>query len=161
MSVLLSRRAVLLWLVATLIGAVAGSGSARADGGSGGGGSGSGGGGGGDGDGGGDHSGKGGGGDDGGGDDGGGDDGGGGKGHGRGQRDHKRAQDAVKNGKSRPLPEILSTVSSQYPGKVIDVRLNKRSNGLMYDVKVITPAGKIIKVRVDAASGSIVGVKGI
>jgi len=163
-SAALSRRVVLLWLAMTLLDIVAGAGSARADSDGGGGGSGSGGSGSGSGsggvggDGGGDNSGKGGG-DDGGGDDGG-DDNGGGHGRGRG-RDHKRAQDAVKSGKSRPLPEILSSVSSQYPGKVIDVRLNRRSNGLVYDVKVITPAGQLIRVRVDAASGAIVDVKGI
>ena len=74
---------------------------------------------------------------------------------------HKQNGDAVKNGESRPLPDILRAVSSRYPGKVIDVRLNRRSNSLMYDVKVITQAGKLIRVRVDAASGTIVGVKGI
>ena len=67
----------------------------------------------------------------------------------------------IKSGSARPLPEILSVVSRQYPGKVIDVSLNRRSNVLMYDVKLITPEGKIIRVRVDAESAVILGIKGI
>ena len=39
--------------------------------------------------------------------------------------------------------------------------LNRRSNVLMYDVKLITPEGKIIRVRVDAESAVILGIKGI
>lgn len=165
----LSRRQALLALACALLGlaglsdgafAKNGGGGGSGGGGSSGGGSGSsgkGGDGGGD-DGGGDN----GGGDDGGGDDGGGDDGGGNDNSGKGNhRDQKRAKDALKNGKARPLPEILQAVSGQYPGKVIDVRLNRRSDVLMYDVKLITPEGKLIRVRVNAASGTIVGIKGI
>jgi hypothetical protein len=151
---LVSRRALLLWLMATLLGlaSVGGSTPASSDSGSGGGGSsGNGGGGGNSGKGGGDDSGKG------GDNDGGGDD----DDERYGSRDYQRAKDAVRNGESRPLPEILDNVSILYPGKVVDVRLNRRKNGLMYDVKVITLAGKLIRVRVDAASGAIVGVRGI
>jgi hypothetical protein len=157
----LSRRALLLWLMAALLGpaSVGGSTPASSDSGSGGGGSsGNGGGGGNSGKGGGDDSGKGGGDDSGkGGDNDGGDD----DDERYDSRDYQRAKDAVRNGESRPLPEILGNVSILYPGKVVDVRLNRRKNGLMYDVKVITLAGKLIRVRVDAASGAIVGVRGI
>lgn len=159
---LLDRRIALLAIAGVLVGLAGAPDHALAKGGGGSGsGGGSGGGGGGDS----------GGGDSGGGSDGGGDDGGGGgdnsgSGHGGGKGkgkhgDQKRAKDAVKNGSARPLPEILNAVSSQYPGKVIDVRLNRRSDALMYDVKVITLEGKLIHVRVDAASARIVSIKGI
>ncbi|MEZ5925972.1 MAG: hypothetical protein R3D57_16500 [Hyphomicrobiaceae bacterium] len=151
----MSRRALLLRFALVLAAGAAGAASARADGGEGGGGS--------SGKGGGDNSGHGGG-DDGGGDKSGkGDDGDGDKGRGRGRgrtRDYKRAQKAVKSGKSRPLPEILGSVASQYPGKVVDVRVSRYTSALMYDVKVITPAGKLIRVRVAAETGAIVNVKG-
>lgn len=74
--------------------------------------------------------------------------------------DQDAARDAAGAGQIRPLPEILSTVSREVPGKVIDVQLNKKSKPWTYRIKVRTEKGNVVSVIVDAASGRIKSVKG-
>ncbi len=68
---------------------------------------------------------------------------------------------AAKNtGTSRPLPEILAIVRNAVPGRVVDVQLNKNSTPWKYKIKVLTEAGNVVKVIVDAESGKILRIKG-
>jgi uncharacterized membrane protein YkoI len=90
---------------------------------------------------------------------------GGGKGRGRGRgrgrgkhADQAKARKASKSGKSKPISEIIGNVKAQYPGNVIGVKLN--SGSWSYDVRIIDAGGRLLKVRVDAATGSILGVSG-
>lgn len=74
--------------------------------------------------------------------------------------DQDAARDAAGTGQIRPLPEILSTVGREVPGRVIDVQLNKRTKPWTYQIKVRTEKGNVVSVTVDAASGRIMSVKG-
>ncbi len=102
-----------------------------------------------------------------GGDDGGGDDGGSsgkgkGKGHGRrrgGDEEQSRARKARNSGSARPLGEVLAKVKSRYPGEVVNVSLNRGAR-LVYRVKIINGQGRLLRISVDAATASIIGVDG-
>ncbi|MEI6985266.1 MAG: peptidase [Rhodospirillaceae bacterium] len=79
--------------------------------------------------------------------------------------DHDRARAAVEAGRTRPLTEILETVRRDFPGEVIDVELEEGHHGrfhgahaggevpIIYDIKVRTAEGRILKLCYDAHTG--------
>jgi uncharacterized membrane protein YkoI len=74
---------------------------------------------------------------------------------------HAQAREAVEAGEIRPLGEVLAHIASAYPGRVIDVRLDRRSAAAwLYLVKLLTPGGRVLAITVDAHTGAIVGVRG-
>ena len=84
-----------------------------------------------------------------------------------GDGDHDRARAAVEAGRTRPLAEILETVHRDYPGEVIDVELEddyhsgRVSNNVIviYEIKVRTPDGRILKLCYDAQTGILHSVR--
>lgn len=73
------------------------------------------------------------------------------------------ARDALKSGRIVSLGVIRKRVKQSFPGKIVDVRLlePKRNNKpYIYKVKVLRKDGKLLELRVDAATARIVGVKG-
>lgn len=67
---------------------------------------------------------------------------------------------AKDSGTIRPLPEILAIVRKEVPGRIVDVQLNKKRVPWRYRIKVLTEAGNVVKVTVDAESGKILKIKG-
>jgi hypothetical protein len=77
------------------------------------------------------------------------------------QEAQRRARDAVEAGELRPLGEVLARIGSAYPGRVIDVRLDRRGGATwLYLVKLLTPGGRVLAITVDARTGAIVAVRG-
>lgn len=74
--------------------------------------------------------------------------------------DQDEARSAVRNGDAAALRDILLKVKKKYLGDVVHVGLKKRSQRLVYLIKLIDPAGKLLLVRVDAKSGTILGEHG-
>ena len=76
---------------------------------------------------------------------------------------HDQARDAVRSGNILSLSIIRKAVSKEYPGRIVDVRLlvpKREGINYLYDVRVLTKAGKLLSVKVDAKSAKIVDVKG-
>jgi uncharacterized membrane protein YkoI len=76
---------------------------------------------------------------------------------------HDRARQALEAGEVLPLRTILDKVERDYPGQVIDVELereheNKRERWV-YEVKVLRTGGALVKLKVDARDGTILGRK--
>jgi uncharacterized membrane protein YkoI len=83
-----------------------------------------------------------------------------------GEADHERARAAVEAGRTRPLSEILEKVRRDHPGEVIDVELEDDHHGraggdapLIYEVKLRTPDGRILKLEYDAATGALRSIR--
>ena len=76
-----------------------------------------------------------------------------------GHRGHDRARDAMRSGQIRPLDQILSVVTSRYPGRVVDVDL-RRGRRWVYRVKLLRRDGRVMWISVDARSGQILSAKG-
>ncbi len=74
--------------------------------------------------------------------------------------DHERARQALQAGEIMPLDKILAVVSQSHPGQILEVELDReRSQGgkvWMYEIKGITPDGKLFKLKVDARTGEVV-----
>lgn len=81
-------------------------------------------------------------------------------------RDHDRARQALEAGEVLPLRTILERVEREYPGQVIDVELEREhedKSGLerwVYRIKLLRSGGALIKLKVDARDGAIVGKRG-
>jgi hypothetical protein len=77
--------------------------------------------------------------------------------------DHDRARQAVEAGEVLPLRSILERVEREYPGQVVDVELERERESSqerwLYKIKLLRSGGALIKLKVDARDGSIIGKK--
>lgn len=76
---------------------------------------------------------------------------------------HDQARDAVRSGNILSLSVIRKAVQAEYPGKIVDVRLlvpKREGINYLYDVRVLTDAGKLLSVKIDAKNAKIIDVKG-
>lgn len=76
---------------------------------------------------------------------------------------HDDARERVRAGDIVSLSVIRRTVRKKYPGRIVDVRLlvPKRAGiNYLYDVRVLTKAGKLLSIKVDAKNARIIDVKG-
>ncbi len=87
---------------------------------------------------------------------------GGGAAHG-GEEDHDRARKALEAGEVLPLKTILEGVERIYPGQVMDVELERehgsRGERWIYKVKVLRSGGALMRLKVDARDGTVLGSK--
>jgi uncharacterized membrane protein YkoI len=73
--------------------------------------------------------------------------------------DHERARRALKQGEVRPLAEILADVRNSIGGEVIEVELDREDGRYVYELTVVSPSGRLLEVKVDAATGAILEVE--
>lgn len=69
--------------------------------------------------------------------------------------DHYQARAALLAGDIRPLSEVLNVVAQQYPGRVIEVELEHEHAQWVYEIKMISPKGALIKLEVNATDLSV------
>lgn len=68
---------------------------------------------------------------------------------------------AVEEGHLRPLTEIIALVQSRYPGRVVDVDLERRSGGrYVYEIELLDQNRRKQEIRIDGATGMILGTEG-
>lgn len=75
--------------------------------------------------------------------------------------DQDEVRKAVNRGEATALRGILVKVKKKYAGEIVHVGLKKRSNRLVYTIKLIDRTGMLMLVRVDARSGTILSEQGI
>jgi uncharacterized membrane protein YkoI len=73
--------------------------------------------------------------------------------------DHEFAKRALEQGRALPLAAIIAKVRPQVPGKVIEVELEDEDGTLVYDLKVLSPQGRLQEIEVDAATGKILKIE--
>ena len=80
-----------------------------------------------------------------------------------GEEDHERARRALEAGEVLPLKTILERVERVYPGQVMDVELEReheiRGERWIYKVKVLRTSGALVKLKMDARDGTVLGSK--
>lgn len=77
-----------------------------------------------------------------------------------GGSDHDRARSAVEREEILPLSRIVPGLQQRYGGRVIKLELETEDGRYLYELKLITPQGRIIEVEVDAATGLPIGETG-
>jgi uncharacterized membrane protein YkoI len=74
--------------------------------------------------------------------------------------DHDRARRAVEEGRILPLKDILVRAQGAYPGQVIEAELEDEGGAIVYEIKILTADGRVMKLYYNAASGELLKVKG-
>jgi Peptidase propeptide and YPEB domain len=77
----------------------------------------------------------------------------------RGGDDWNRAADAASRGEIAPLHFILKIALSNTPGKLIDVKLQRRGASYTYRVKILAATGRKIELIIDARTQNITRFK--
>ena len=73
--------------------------------------------------------------------------------------DHERARQAVEAGDVLPLRTILDRVERDYPGKVMEVELDREKGEWVYEIKLLRKGGVLMKLKIQARDGTILGFK--
>lgn len=74
--------------------------------------------------------------------------------------DHERARAALQAGEVLPLPQLLERVARVQPGQVLAVELERDDGRWVYELKLLDPAGRLVKLEVDARSAELLRRKG-
>lgn len=75
--------------------------------------------------------------------------------------DHDNARDAVREGRAISLSKAMAILNKSDSGRVLEVKLVKRSSGFDYRFKVLANGGKVKTISMDAATGRIRGLLGL
>ena len=73
--------------------------------------------------------------------------------------DHDRARQALEAGEVLPLRTILDHVERDHPGQVMEVELDREQGVWLYEVKVLREGGALVKLKIDARNGTVLGIK--
>ncbi|MBV7457503.1 PepSY domain-containing protein [Acidovorax sp. sif1233] len=76
-----------------------------------------------------------------------------------GKEDHDRARQAVQAGQVLPLPVVLERLQREVPGQVLEVELEQEQDRWIYEIKLLTPAGRLTKVKLDARTTEVLRIK--
>jgi hypothetical protein len=74
----------------------------------------------------------------------------------RSSGDHEAALAALARGEVLPLSRIMAVVSQHSPGDILEVELDRENGVIVYEFKILTPAGKVYEVHVDARTGALI-----
>ena len=74
--------------------------------------------------------------------------------------DHARARAAREAGEIVSLQAILDRVHAEFTGSPVEIELDDDDGRFIYKVKLLTPAGAIVKLEYDARDGRLLRVKG-
>ena len=69
--------------------------------------------------------------------------------------DHDRARRAVEEGRVLPLKDILARAQGAYPGQVIEAELEDEGGMVVYEIKMLTADGRVVKLSYNAATGEL------
>lgn len=72
-----------------------------------------------------------------------------------GDHDHDRARAAVQAGEVLPLKTVLERVARSHPGEVLEVELEHEHGRWVYEIKLLQPGGRLVKLEVDAATAEV------
>lgn len=71
------------------------------------------------------------------------------------EHDQDRARAAVQAGQALPLKTVLARLEREAPGQVLDVELEQKDGRWIYEIKLLQPGGRLVKLEVDAATAEV------
>ena len=80
--------------------------------------------------------------------------------HSLADNDHERARSALESGEILPLQTIIAKLEQIYPGQILEVELDRDDDLWIYEIKLVRDNGVLIKIKLDASDGRLLGVKG-
>ncbi len=70
-------------------------------------------------------------------------------------KDHDRVRDAVRAGEVMPFDALRERLLRSHPGEVLELELEREQGRWIYEIKLLHPDGRIVKLEVDARSGEV------
>ena len=74
--------------------------------------------------------------------------------------DQDRVLQLRQQGRVLPLEQILDRLDPSQRARILEVELEQEEGRVIYEVKYVDPAGRILKLVIDARTGERVQVKG-
>ncbi|SOD92418.1 PepSY domain-containing protein [Caenispirillum bisanense] len=78
----------------------------------------------------------------------------------RRDHDHDRARRALQAGDVLPLADLLARTGVEDDGRLLEVELENEHGRLIYELKILTPEGRVIEQVFDAGTGALLETKG-
>lgn len=75
------------------------------------------------------------------------------------EQDHDRARQALESGEVLPLRTILERVERDHPGQIMEVELERKAAGWIYEVKLLKTGGVLVKLKINARNGAVLDSK--
>lgn len=73
--------------------------------------------------------------------------------------DHERARRAVESGQILPLRDVLARLERSYPGRVLEVELERDDGLWLYEIKLLQADGRLLKLKLDARTAAVLKAK--
>ena len=73
--------------------------------------------------------------------------------------DHIEARRLLDAGEILPLESILKNVRDRFPGKILEVKLEREDQEIVYEVEVLGDDGVVTEVYINARTGKVLSSK--
>ena len=73
--------------------------------------------------------------------------------------DHDRVRAAVEAGENLPLPALLEKLQRSHPGQILEIELEAQDGRWIYEVKLLQPDGRLLKLELDARDAQVLKLK--
>ncbi len=73
--------------------------------------------------------------------------------------DHERAMQAVQSGQVLPLTTVLERLGREHPAQVLEVELERDYGQWIYEIKLLSTDGQLLKLKLDAGTAAVLGMK--
>lgn len=70
--------------------------------------------------------------------------------------DHEQARAALQQHKALPLAQILDRIRPKLSGRIVGIEFEQEDGRYFYEIKTLTPDGRIQEIYVDARTAQIV-----
>lgn len=77
----------------------------------------------------------------------------------RADDDHIEARRLLDSGEILPLEVILNNVRQAFPGRILDVELEKEDSHIAYEVEILGEDGVVSEIYINARTGKVLSVK--
>ena len=77
----------------------------------------------------------------------------------RADDDHIEARRLLDSGEILPLEAILNNVRQTFPGRILDVELEREDGQIAYEVEILGEDGVVSEIYINARTGKVLSVK--
>jgi uncharacterized membrane protein YkoI len=71
-------------------------------------------------------------------------------------QDHEQARSALVRGEVLPLKTVMERLDKERPGgQVLEVELERKLGGWVYEIKQMEAGGQLVKIKLDARTGEL------
>lgn len=69
--------------------------------------------------------------------------------------DHERAKALFESGEILSLEQILKNIRDEYPGRLLEIKLEQKKKRVIYEVELLDAQGLVWELKLDAVTGEL------